>query len=69
MPSVVVPSGNTIKVHSGKGSNQTDAAQQLAIYLDNADPIWNNKEDRLTVYDRFGKVVDTRVHRVESEGK
>jgi endonuclease YncB( thermonuclease family) len=69
LPSVVVPSGNTIKVHSGKGSNQTDAAQQLAIYLDNADPIWNNKEDRLTVYDRFGKVVDTRVHRVESEGK
>lgn len=67
IPSIIVPAGHTVKVHSGKGANQLDPAEQLAIYLQNTDPIWNNKEDRLTVYDRYGKVVDTRTHSVETE--
>jgi micrococcal nuclease len=67
LPSLVIPPGNTVKIHSGKGTNQLNAAEQLAVYLQSADPIWNNKEDRLTIYDRYGRVVDTRVHSVETE--
>lgn len=66
LPSLVVPPGNTVKVHSGKGSNQADPSQQLEIFLQNTDPIWNNQEDRLTIYDRYGKVVDTRTHIVHT---
>ncbi len=65
-PSVVLPPGNTVKVHSGRGTNQLDDSQQLAIFLQNSGPIWNNQEDRLTIYDRFGKVVDSRAHSVQS---
>jgi micrococcal nuclease len=66
-PHVVVPAGHTVKIHAGKGTAQGDPAEQLAVYLGSADPIWNNKEDRATIYDRFGKVVDTRSHSVEKE--
>lgn len=66
LPSVVLPAGNTVKIHSGKGTNQTDSAEQLEIFLQSADPIWNNQEDRVTIYDRYGKVVDTRLHSVQS---
>lgn len=66
-PKLVLPTGHTVKVHSGKGAHQVDPREQLAIYLGSADPIWNNKEDRATIYDRFGKVVDARTHSVQKE--
>ena len=66
LPSTVVPPGHTVKVHSGRGTNQSDPAEQLTIYLQSTDPIWNNQEDRLTIYDRYGKVIDTRVHSVQT---
>jgi endonuclease YncB( thermonuclease family) len=65
-PTVIVPAGNTFKVLSGKGDNQTDPAKQLEIHLGSADPIWNNTEDRATLYDRFGRVVDSRDHHADS---
>lgn len=65
LPTVIVPPGNTVKIHSGVGANQTDSASQLEIFLGNKDPIWNNTEDRATIYDRFGRVVDARDHHVE----
>ncbi len=68
-PELIVPPGNTIKVHSGQGVNQLDPSDQLAIYLGSSDPIWNNKDDRATIYDRYGKVVDTRQHSVQKEGR
>ncbi|MBM3202703.1 hypothetical protein FJZ55_02170 [Candidatus Woesearchaeota archaeon] len=64
-PAVIVPAGNTVKVHSGKGADQLDPASQLAIYLGSRDPIWNNTRDRATIYDRYGRVVDTREHHVD----
>lgn len=66
-PQVVVPPGHTFKVHAGKGTNAVDKSSQLAVYLQNADPIWNNKLDRATIYDRYGRVVDARDHSVEQE--
>lgn len=66
LPSTVVPPGHTVKVHSGRGANQGDPNEQLTVYLQSPDPIWNNQEDRLTIYDRYGKVVDTRVHSVQT---
>jgi endonuclease YncB( thermonuclease family) len=67
LPSLVVPPGNTFKIHSGKGANQADPDQQLEVFLGSADPIWNNKMDRATIYDRYGRMVDTRDHAVEKE--
>ncbi len=64
-PAGVLPVGHTAKVHSGLGVNQIDPASQLEIYLGSRDPIWNNKVDRATIYDRYGRVVDTREHHVE----
>lgn len=66
-PAVVIPAGYTVKVISGKGTQQADKNAQLEIYLGNSDPIWNNKRDRATIYDRFGRVVDSRTHEVEKE--
>jgi endonuclease YncB( thermonuclease family) len=65
LPDVVVPPGHTFKLHSGQGTNVTDPMEQLELFLGSADPIWNNKEDRATIYDRAGKVVDARAHSVQ----
>ncbi len=64
-PAMVVPPGHTIKVHSGRGEDQTDSSSQLAIHLGSASPIWNNKADRATIYDRYGQVMDSRDHAVK----
>ncbi len=64
-PAVLVPVGQTVKLHSGKGTNLVDAAAQLELYLGNSDPIWNNGADRATIYDRYGRVVDSREHHAE----
>lgn len=66
LPAIQMPAGHTVKVMAGKGTNQTDTSAQLEIYLQSADPIWNNQEDRATIYDRYGKVVDSRHHSVQS---
>ena len=65
LPPIIVPAGHTVKIHSGIGDNQADPASQLAIFLGSPMPIWNNKEDRATLYDRYDAVVDTRLHTVQ----
>ena len=67
LPQILVPPGNTFKIHSGRGTHQADPMEQLSVYLGNAGPIWNNKSDRATLYDRFGRVVDARIHEVQQE--
>jgi len=67
LPSVTVPAGHTFKLHSGKGKTQSDGAQQLEVYLGSSTPVWNNKTDKATLYDRFGKVIDARLHAVKKE--
>lgn len=64
-PTVILPPGHTLKVHSGRGTHQLDSNAQIEIYLGSSDPIWNNTEDRATVYDRYGRVVDSRDHHVD----
>ncbi|TNE89128.1 MAG: hypothetical protein EP330_11860 [Deltaproteobacteria bacterium] len=65
-PALTIPPGHTVKVFSGVGEHQTSPGEQLEIYLGSATPIWNNKSDRATIYDRFGKVIDARDHEVKS---
>lgn len=67
LPNLVVPPGHTFKLHSGKGEHQADPSRQLAVYLGSDQPIWNNKSDRATLYDRYGRMVDARVHAVQAE--
>jgi competence protein ComEC len=67
LPPLLVPPGHTFKVHSGKGDNQTDPASQLAVYLGSEGPIWNNTRDRVTLYDRHGRVIDSRLHATKSK--
>ena len=64
LPALIVPAGHTVKIHSGQGSLQADPTSQLAIFLGSPTPIWNNQEDRATLYDRYDAVVDTRLHSV-----
>ncbi len=65
LPALLLPPGNTVKIHSGRGEKQEDPDQQLAIYLGQVSPIWNNKADQATIYDRYGKVVDSRAHQTD----
>ncbi|MED5373575.1 MAG: thermonuclease family protein [Myxococcota bacterium] len=64
-PALIIPPGHTVKIKSGHGDHQTNPAEQLEIYLGSDQPIWNNKQDRATIYDKFGKVVDVRHHEVK----
>ena len=68
-PSMVVPPGHTFKIHSGVGEAQLDPRSQLAIFLGNDMPIWNNKYDRAVIYDRFGRVMDAREHKPKKYSK
>lgn len=65
LPPVIIPPGNTFKLHSGAGVNQIVPTEQIALYLGSRDPIWNNGEDRATIYDRYGRVIDSRGHHVD----
>jgi len=62
LPAMNVPTGHTIRLHSGKGINQTDSKAQLTVYLGNVGPIWNNSYDKATIYDRYGRIMDMRIH-------
>ena len=65
LPSVTVPVGHTVMLHSGKGEHQADPARQIAVYLGSDAPIWGNDFDRITLYAADGQVVDAREHRVK----
>ncbi len=67
LPPMLVPPGHTFKIHSGKGQNQSDPSDQLSVYLGSDTPIWNNTRDRATLYDRHGRLVDTREHSTNSK--
>jgi len=62
LPPILIPPGHTFKLHSGTGEHQTDSSKQLAVYLGSDTPIWNNTRDRVTLYDRHGRVIDSRLH-------
>jgi endonuclease YncB( thermonuclease family) len=62
LPSMLIPPGHTFKLHSGKGTNQTDPQDQLTVFLGSESPIWNNTQDRATLYDRHGRSIDSRLH-------
>ena len=64
LPSVTVPAGHTFKLISGEGKNQANAAEQIEVYLGERTPVWNNKSDKATIFDRFGQVIDAREHSV-----
>lgn len=66
LPDLTIPAGHTVMVHSGHGAHQVDPAQQLRAYLGSDRPIWNNDRDKVILLDKFGKIVDTRLHEVKS---
>ena len=53
-PSVTIPSGGTIKIYTGSG---TDTETEL--YWGSDYPIWNNDGDTAYLYDSHGRLVDT----------
>ena len=67
LPPLLVPPGHTFKIHSGKGRNQGDSSDQLAVFLGSDTPIWNNTRDRATLYDRHGRMIDSRLHAPKSK--
>ncbi len=66
LPSVVIPVGHTVKIHSGHGIQQTDPARQLEAYLQSDHPVWDNDGDKATLLDGTGAVVDARVYKVKA---
>lgn len=61
-PDLVVPAGHTFLVKSGEGRHQTDPRAQLVVQLGSPYPIWDNTRAHATLYDRFGRVQDSREH-------
>ncbi len=53
-PSVTIPSGGTITIYTGSG---TDTETEL--YWGSDWPIWNNDGDSAYLYDSYGRLVDT----------
>ncbi len=66
LPSVEVPPGHTLKLYSGVGEDQFDPSAQMKIYLGSERPIWNNDYDRVTIYDPYGRVVDSALHKIKA---
>ena len=66
LPDLDLPAGHTVKIHSGIGDNQLDPNDQLAVYLGNERPIWNNTRDRITLYDTYGRMLDTWLYAPKS---
>lgn len=60
LPTLVIPPGHTVLVHSGKGSTQDDPRFQLQVYLGSDTPVWNNDFDIATLLDPKGVTVDQR---------
>ncbi len=66
LPKVTIPPGHTVKVHSGKGTPQTDASKQLTAYLGSEEPVYDNKRDRVEFLDAEGHIVAQRDHRTKN---
>jgi endonuclease YncB( thermonuclease family) len=64
-PSLIVPAGNTVAIHSGRGGNNADPSQQLTLFLGSQTPIWDNTYDKAVILAPDGSVVDA----VEYHGK
>ncbi|MCA9572233.1 MAG: lamin tail domain-containing protein, partial [Myxococcales bacterium] len=62
LPDLTIPPGHTVQIRSGHGDPQRDPAKQLVIHLGSDVPVWDDHADRLTVYDRYERIVDTRAH-------
>ncbi len=69
LPPIQLPLGHTVKIHSGIGDNQGDPERQIAAYLQSERPVWNNDQDKATLLDASGNVVDFRVHAPKSRNK
>ncbi len=67
LPSLVIPAGHTVMIHSGRGEHQRDPAKQLSIYLGEGSPVWDNKHDKATLLSPSGDVVDAVLHKVKSD--
>ncbi len=57
-----VPPGYTVKIQSGRGTNQTDATRQQVTYLNQTTGIWNDEGDTVELLDASGRVVDWSKH-------
>lgn len=65
LPKISLPPGYTVKIHSGKGADDTDVGAQITAHLGSDVPIWNNTYDKAVILDADGRVVDS----VEYHGK
>lgn len=64
--SVEVPAGHTVMVLSGEGYDQTKPERQLLIHLGSKTPLWNNKEETVTLLTPTGLPIDERHHKGSS---
>jgi micrococcal nuclease len=62
-PAVKIPPGQTLMVHSGRGSDQTSPRQQIAFYWNRSFGAWSNRGDTATLLDPRGRQVDQVLHK------
>ncbi len=65
LPSIQLPPGNTVQIHSGKGTDQKDPQQQIKVYLGADTELYDNKRDRATIRTKGGAVVTEREHQTK----
>jgi len=62
LPSLTVPAGHTVLIHSGRGEHQEDPTLQLQIFLGRGVELWNDRYDKATLRSPDGQVVDVVEH-------
>lgn len=62
LPSLVIPPGHTVLVHSGRGEHQRDPKLQLQIFLGQPEAIWDNDYDHAKLFNAKGDLIDQVEH-------
>ncbi len=64
--SVSLAPGHSVLLRSGIGADQTDPAEQIVIYWNSLEPIWNNEGDTCSIYEPEGKLVTSKTYEPEN---
>ncbi|OGP83324.1 MAG: hypothetical protein A2Z08_06730 [Deltaproteobacteria bacterium RBG_16_54_11] len=62
-PKAFLRAGYTALLFTGAGRNMVEGVDQLFFYWGSAYPLWNNKEDKASLRDPQGELIDTFVYR------
>ncbi|MHA2611732.1 MAG: thermonuclease family protein [bacterium JZ-2024 1] len=59
---ISLPPGYSVLLYSGVGEDQLDPKEQLRVYWNSPQPIWNNEGDTCSIYDSEGNLITQKVY-------